>query len=373
MLTEAGCKARRELLWERLPESAQWVLIADPRHVLYFSNFLVNPICFARGERGLLLLERSGKATLLADNFARKCSSGEPFVDDEVIEAWYDHKHAVINRDDALFAAVKKLDVAGPGAVEAEACPVSALAALGGDPSTDVGVGSIVRDLRRVKHEDELALMRQCMAATNAGHARAREVIAPGVSELDVYREVQSATVAAAGTPGIVYGDFRMNTPDLPKAGGLPTDAVFTEGNLFILDYSCVLHGYRSDFTNTYAIGDVSDRHKELFAACAAALSAGRESVRAGVTGADVYNAASKPLTEAGFPAIPHHAGHGLGQGHPEPPILVPASADVLRAGDVVTIEPGAYVEGLGGVRVEHNLLVTDDGSERLDGHTIEL
>ena len=94
------------------------------------------------------------------------------------------------------------------------------------------------------------------------------------------------------------------------------------------------------------------------------------------MAGADcraVYLAASAVLSDAGYGALSHHAGHGLGLSHPEPPVLGPESDDLLLAGDVVTIEPGAYIDGVGGVRVEHNYLITDVGSERLSDHRIAL
>ena len=78
-------------------------------------------------------------------------------------------------------------------------------------------------------------------------------------------------------------------------------------------------------------------------------------------------------IKAAGYPALPHHAGHGLGLGHPEPPILVPESDDVLLPGDVVTLEPGSYIDGVGGVRVEHNYVITADGCRRLSNHQLRL
>jgi Xaa-Pro aminopeptidase len=78
-------------------------------------------------------------------------------------------------------------------------------------------------------------------------------------------------------------------------------------------------------------------------------------------------------LLERGYPALAHHCGHGLGMEHPEAPILVSESDDVLLDGDVVTIEPGLYIEGVGGMRFEHNYAVTDIGAERLSNHRIGL
>jgi Xaa-Pro aminopeptidase len=103
-------------------------------------------------------------------------------------------------------------------------------------------------------------------------------------------------------------------------------------------------------------------------------MQAGETMLRPGVTGADVFEATRAPIVEAGLgEAFFHHAGHGLGLGHPERPYLVPGCEDVLAAGDVVTLEPGAYLEGWGGARIEHNYLITEDGYERLSNHEIGL
>lgn len=378
MLTEAGCQARRERLWRQLPDTVEWVLVADPRHVHYLANFWVNPIGFSFGERGLLLLRRSGPATLLADNFTRRSAATEPYVDREVIEEWYDHKHSVVNRDHALLNAVRQ--VAGElkghkGIVEAEWLPLAAaeVLGLGRFETSGPDLGDVLRNLRRAKLPDEIDLMRSCMRATEAGHRRAFEVVRPGTTDLDVYREVQSAAVAAAGRPAVVYGDFRANDAKAPKAGGLPAGKTLNSGDLYILDYTVILDGYRSDFTNVVAVGEPSKDQRRLFDACAAALRRGEEVLKAGVSAAEVYRQVSAVLEQAGFGRLGHHAGHGLGLGHPEPPILVPESTDTLQAGDVVTLEPGAYIEGIGGVRVEHNFLITPGGCERLSNHQIAL
>ncbi|GAB4138484.1 MAG: Xaa-Pro peptidase family protein [Planctomycetaceae bacterium] len=391
MLTRKGCEARRARLWQAVPDDVEWLLIADPRHVHYFSNFWVQPLSFSGGERGLLLLEREEGATLFGDNFTLRSAAGEPYVDREVIEDWYDHEHSVINRDHALQMAIKTVDnrlFARKGILEAEALPLAVWDLLGldrerhradmeaGQPSSNgdtIDLGTLIRQLRRQKEPDELDLLRQCMKAGEAGHTRAREVIRPGVTELDVYREVQSAAIAAAGRPAIVYGDFRAVNAKSPKAGGLPTSYELQDDDLFILDYSVVLDGYRSDFTNTYAVGSVSDEQEMLFRLCEAGMRAGEEVLKAGARAADVYAAVSQPMTDAGYPRLGHHAGHGIGLAHPEPPILVPESDDILMAGDVVTLEPGMYVEGIGGMRIEHNYLITEHGYEQLSQHVISL
>lgn len=383
MLTKEGCLTRCARLWNVVPKDVEWLLIADPRHVKYLANFWIPPFSFSGGERALLLLERGGKATLLGDNFSLKSGVGEAFVDEEVIEKWYDHQHSVANRDHVLFRAL--LQVAGKlrgrkGAIESEWLPVGARDALGvGDAElVPAAVGSLIRNLRRQKEPDEIALMEQCMRATEAGQAWARENVRAGMTELDVFRGVQSTALQAAGRAGLIYGDFRVTSGASPKAGGLPTQHVLQNGELFILDYSVVLEGYRSDFTNVIAVGTPSLEQREVFAVCQRAMAAAEKTLRASARAADVYAAASaqyKPssFVAKGYDHLTHHAGHGIGLAHPEPPILVPQSDDVLVAGDVVTLEPGLYVDGVGGVRIEHNYLITETGYRRLSHHTIAL
>jgi Xaa-Pro aminopeptidase len=383
MLTKEGCLSRRRRLWEAVDPQIEWLLVADPRHVNYLANFWIHPLSFSAGERGLLLLERDNGATLLCDNLALGSSSADPHVDRQVIETWYDHQSSVANRDHALLDALKQVasQLAGrPGVVEAEWLPAHALEVLStvdvrnsasadGKPS----LGSMIRQLRRQKEPDELTILRQCIRAGDAGHARAWDIIRTGVSEMDVFREVQNAVVATAARPGLVYGDFRATTNKQPNLGGLPTAYRLRLGDLFILDFSVVLNGYRSDFTNTIAVGVPTLQQQQTFQLCSAALKGGESVLRAGARAADVYAAVSKPFVDAGKPPLPHHAGHGIGLGHPEPPIFVPQSDDVLLAGDVVTLEPGSYQVGVGGMRFEHNYLITDSGAERLSNHRIAL
>ncbi|MDB5385218.1 MAG: peptidase, partial [Planctomycetaceae bacterium] len=382
-------------LWSRVPERFEWLLIADPRHVYYLSNFWVNPLSFSAGERGLLLLERGAGATLVADNFTRRSAAGQPFVEQEVIQSWYDHKHSVINRDHALLDALRSLSdrlYGRIGAVEAEWMPLAAWEVMafdhevhtlrargpgqsrGDDPLDSVDLGSLLRELRRQKLPDEIELLNECMKAGAAGLERARSVIRPGVSDWDVYQEMHAAVLESTGRPAMIYGDFRATNASTPKAGGAPIGQKLQQGDLLILDYSVVLDGYRSDFTNTLAVGEPAEQQEILFALCTTAMRQGETVLRAGSAARDVHAATMKVFHDAGYGEFfPHHAGHGLGLGHPEPPILVPDSEDTLLAGDVVTLEPGLYVPGVGGVRIEHNYQITETSYVRLSQHEIAL
>jgi Xaa-Pro aminopeptidase len=144
---------------------------------------------------------------------------------------------------------------------------------------------------------------------------------------------------------------------------------------MLILDFSVVIAGYRSDFTNTLVVGrEPSPDQRRLFRLCTEALAAGERELRAGAACLTVYEAVRDAFAKEGVAEhFPHHAGHGLGLSHPEAPYFVREAHETLFAGDVVTLEPGLYVPGVGGIRIEHNYLITEQGHERLSNHVIAL
>src|SRR5205085_11530939 len=136
-------------------------------------------------------------------------------------------------------------------------------------------VTALLHRLRRQKDPDEIALLERCMRATDAGHAWARAHVRPGMTELDVYRGVNAACIQDAGQPVVVYGDFAVS-PGPERRGGGPTERVLQPGDLFILDYSVVIGGYRSDFTNTLVVDrEPTADQKRLYDLCVQAMAAG--------------------------------------------------------------------------------------------------
>jgi len=238
-----------------------------------------------------------------------------------------------------------------------------------------VDIGPIVRRLRRSKDPDEIEVLRQSMRSGEAAQAAALKQVQPGMTELDAYLIVQAAAARALGFQAILYGDFASGPRCETEQGGPPTLRKIERGDLLMLDFSVVVDGYRGDFTNTFAVGGgPTPRQRELFEACLGALRAGEARLRPGTPAREVDAAVRGHFAALTLDhAFTSHSGHGLGLGHPEPPYFVPESDETLVTGDVVALEPGLYIEGVGGMRYERNYLITPDGFETLSNHELRI
>ncbi len=356
MLTAEGCRARRQRLLERL-KPTQPVVLTDPIHLRYFANFHVEALSQTADFGGLLVIRPDGHASLFHD--AKLPKTVElAHVDERTPLPWYTGQE--------------------PGKGERGMLLRPTLEANGGrvhdslaDPDSP-RLFDLISEMRRRKDPDEIELLKMCMKATDAGHAWGRANIKPGMTELDVYAGVSHAAHAALGHWAVVYGDFAVTNGT--KRGGPPSSRVLQKGETFILDYSVVVQGYRSDFTNTLVVGgEPTAEQTRLFGLCVSAMAAGEKELKAGAKCQTVYDAIRGVFAAAGVAdSFTTHAGHGLGVSHPEAPFIVRHSTETLVAGDVVTLEPGLYV-GDDGIRIEHNYRITNTGYERLSHHTIAL
>src|SRR5262245_60102283 len=193
MLSAEGCHKRRLELWERIGAQidSDHVRLADPMHLIYLANFHIDPISLNAGFGGVLLLRKDGRAKLLHDDRV-KAAAAEAHVEEKQAAPWYDGQSP--GRGPRQLALVGAVNPSG-GGLRFHDRP--------GDPDASAVTGALA-SMRRRKDADELALLRRCMRAGEAGHARARAEIKPGMTELDVYSLVCAACTKAAGRPVIV-------------------------------------------------------------------------------------------------------------------------------------------------------------------------
>lgn len=346
MLEQAWCARRRHRLIEAL-RPAQTLWFDQPDTLRYLAGFHVDPCSLGAGFGGVLALHPDGSSELWHDDRLPD-SAPDCHVTERHEVPWYNGR--IPPAGNRTLAVVHALPASFPGHFDDHP----------GQPGADRLVSELSR-LRRAKDPDEIALLLSCCQAAEAGHSWARANIRPGLTETQVYAGVLQACILAAGQPLIVYGDFAVS-PGPSRGGGPPTDRVLKPGDLFILDFSVVIGGYRSDCTATWCMGKATVGQAHLYESARRAMAAAEAKLLPGVTAHEVHRAMKDSFVADGLgDAFPHHAGHGLGLSHPEGPFLVLGGQEVLVAGDVLTLEPGAYIEGVGGLRIERNYLVGAD------------
>ena len=225
--------------------------------------------------------------------------------------------------------------------------------------------------LRRRKDPDELAMIRRAIAATEAMYARAREIIEPGVEELFVFNELQSVAVETCGEMLTRTGnDYQCGSPGGPPRSGRRAAA----GELYILDLGPAYRGYFADNARTIAVTEPTDEQFATWEQVTQVFPIIEETVRPGVSARQLYDRVKQLLDDAPIGHFPHHLGHGIGLFPHEAPHLNPFWDDVFEVGDVFTVEPGLYADRLrGGMRIENDYLVTEDGVECLTTFPLEL
>jgi Xaa-Pro aminopeptidase len=236
-----------------------------------------------------------------------------------------------------------------------------------------VGTSGLVEELRAVKEPEEMAAIRAAAALADEAFS---ELLAGGLigqSERDLGIRLEFG-MRRRGAEGPSFPPIVAAGPQGALPHARPRDVRVGRGELVVIDWGALLDGYCSDCTRTVAAGDVNGEAKEVYQLVLDAQLAGVEDVRAGAVGRDVDSVARAAIQAAGHG---DHFGHGLGHGvglevH-EAPRLAQRSESVLAAGNVVTVEPGVYIPGKFGVRIEDLVVVTDAGCEILSSVTKEL
>lgn len=229
-----------------------------------------------------------------------------------------------------------------------------------------VATSGLVEDLRVVKDAGELRTMARAAAIADAALAEVVHLVAPGRSEHEVAMALDSA-MRRLGAEDRAFETIVASGPNAAKPHARPTARIIERGDAVVVDFGATVEGYRSDMTRTFLVGEASADLRALWALVEEAQAAGTAAVRAGVTAGDVDDACRRLITAAGRGgAFEHGTGHGVGLDIHEAPSVSAGSAAILAPGTVVTVEPGVYVAGLGGVRIEDTVVVTTDGCRTL-------
>ncbi|ORW52535.1 X-Pro dipeptidase [Mycobacterium paraense] len=340
------------------------MLVTDLINVRYLSGFT--------GSNGALLVFADDRGPVLATDGRYRTQAAAQAPDLEVAIERAVGRHLVGRAADAgvgkLGFESNVVTVDGFDALRSEVEERKAATEL-------VRAAGTVEALREVKDAGEVALLRLACEAADAALADLveRGGLRPGRTEREVSRELESLMLDH-GADAISFDTIVAAGPNSAIPHHRPTDAVLADGDFVKIDFGALVAGYHSDMTRTFVLGKAAEWQLEIYELVADAQRAGREALRPGADLRDVDAAARQPIADAGYgEQFGHGLGHGVGLQIHEAPGIGATSAGTLLAGSVVTVEPGVYLPGRGGVRIEDTLVVGDKAPELLTKFPKEL
>ena len=324
--------------------------VSDPVSIAYLTGFRAVP-----HERLMALIVREDEAVLVVPGLEEERAAAKALG--VRLRPWRD------GTDPWVEVAPELGQLAGALAVEKDHLRLAAwerLEAISG-AELPLDVGRLIRQLRARKRPEELAWLEEAARITDAMAERGMAAAAPGRTELEVANDI--VAVAAESGAQLSFDTIVQSGPNSAQPHLGPGGRRLEPGDLVLVDCGAAWNGYKADISRTVVLGRPERRQEEAYDAVLRAHDAALAVLRPGVTAGEVDRAAREVIESAGFGRyFIHRTGHGLGLEAHEDPSLDPGSSLALQAEMVVTIEPGVYIPGWGGIRLEDDAVLTDSG-----------
>jgi Xaa-Pro aminopeptidase len=237
--------------------------------------------------------------------------------------------------------------------------------AVGGEEKLEVA-NQLIRGLRAVKDEKEIKLIREACRIADEGMKAVAQTIRAGITERQVAAEAEYA-MRKAGSDGVAFETIVVCGVCCAYPHGGAGERIIAEGDFVIADLGATYRLYRSDITRTFIAGNPNQKQIKMYETVKLAQQKAFENIKAHTLAKEADLAARRVIEDTGMGEFfVHNLGHGVGLEIHEAPILGPHSHDLLETGNVVTNEPGIYIPGYGGVRIEDTTLITENGPEKL-------
>jgi Xaa-Pro dipeptidase len=374
MLTPQGCRARQQRALSLMVQHQCDLFVTGNYRTVYYFTGVLN----AAESPALFALRHDGTSVLVSP---AKSSCGA--VTENVPVETYSIARTItrpVHDATALFqSALVARAGARPARCALESASITVLVhemlALLYPGMAFFDATDLVLALRKKKEDDEIGEIKASLRYCALAYRAAKEIIAPGLTEIDVYNAMNAAIVREAGTVVPFPGDFACGERSV-AGGGPPTRRELKLHDLYPLDLFPAPALYFGDTCRTFSVGEPEEAQVRAWELVVQAIHIGEQMIRPGVRARDVYRAIkdfldSHELTEKSFW---HHAGHGIGHNGHEAPRIIPNTDDIFEVGDVITLEPGVYTARLqGGIRLEDNYVVREHGLENLFDFPMEL
>jgi Xaa-Pro dipeptidase len=232
----------------------------------------------------------------------------------------------------------------------------------------------VIAAMRMQKDPQEIDAMRRAVQIAQDALRTTLPMIHPGVTELQIASELTANLLKAGSEARMPFFPIVSGGPNSANPHASPSDRPLQSGDLLVIDWGAGCQGYFSDLTRTFAIGEVEPEFKRIAEVVRLANQSGRAAGKPGVPAGSVDRATRKVIDDAGYASyFFHRTGHGLGMEAHEPPYMFGENPLTLLPGMTYTVEPGIYLTGRGGVRIEDNMVVTESGCETLSDLPREL
>lgn len=231
-----------------------------------------------------------------------------------------------------------------------------------------VPLKGLLREARMIKDADELETLRRAIAATDQAFAQVAAALAPGISEKELALEIERQVLLAGGDK-LSFDTIAASGPNAAHPHAEPSGRKLQPGDVVKMDFGAQIDGYHADLTRTLFLGQPDEKQREIYRTVLQAQNEATDACCAGMSAKDLDGVAREVIKAAGYgDSFGHGLGHGVGLQVHEGPTVGQTSDDTLESGMTITLEPGVYLDGWGGVRIEDIVLVTEDGCEVLTG-----
>lgn len=236
-----------------------------------------------------------------------------------------------------------------------------------------VPADGVIEKFRSIKRPEEIACSRISCDIASRAFERILKDIRVGITEKELAAQL-SRYMVLEGADTQPYGNILISGARTSLLHGIPSAKSIEYGDLVLMDYGCQYHGYMSDMTRTVVVGRATEKQREIYRLEQQMVADVENYLRDGASASEAYARSTKAIE--GTEYFPYHytgIGHGVGLFVHEMPFMSPVSKDIIHAGNVMTVEPGIYIPGWGGIRIEDQLLITETGNENLISATKEL
>lgn len=334
-----------------IPKNVDGILIVSPENRLYFTHF--------SSSDGYLFVTRDDALFLTDSRYIEAAQSKVKSCRCEEL----------LSLSKQLPSIAKEMGLSSL-LTEADRLTVSQLSNLrkifGKIRLSTVGTDKIINSLREIKTDEEIKNILLAQSIAERAFEHILKFIKPGISERDISLELDYFMLKN-GAEALSFDTIAVSGVKSSMPHGVPDGKKTEIGDFITMDYGAVVNGYHSDMTRTVALGSVSNKQKEVYNTVLAAQKSVIDFVKEGIALSDADTAARDVIKNAGYGEFFRHSvGHGVGIEIHEAPFVSPRAKAKLKKGNVVTDEPGIYIPGEFGVRIEDMLLITENGCENL-------